>query len=69
VGACDHAGCGALSGETSADREAAAERLGDRHHIGRDPLPFMGEELAGPAHPALHLVVNEEQAELVGDFT
>ncbi len=28
----------------------------------------MGEELAGPAHPGLHLVINEEQAELVGNL-
>ena len=68
MGAGDHARRGALGGEAGADREAAAERLGDRHDIGRDVLPFVSEELAGPPHPALHLVVNEEQAELVGNL-
>src|SRR5262249_59509046 len=29
----------------------------------------VSRELAGPAHPALPLVVNEEQAELVGNLT
>ena len=67
MGARDHAGRGALGSKAGADREAAAERLGDGHDVGRDTLPFMGEELAGPPHPALHLVIDEQQAELVGD--
>ena len=68
MGARDHALRGALGRKAGADREAAAERLGDRHDVGRDAVPFMSEELAGPAHAALHLVIDEEQAELVGDL-
>src|SRR6516225_5932407 len=68
MGAGDHAGRGALGGEAGADRKAAAERLGDRHNIRRNILPFMGEELAGPPHPALHLVIDEKEAEFVADL-
>ena len=67
VGAGDHADRGALGREAGADRKAAAQRLGDRHDVGRDPGPFIGEQPAGPPHAALHLVEDQQQAELVGD--
>ena len=34
---------------------------------GGDPVPFMREQLAGAAHAALHLVIDEQQPELVAD--
>src|SRR2546430_15939 len=52
---------------TGADREAIPQRLGHRHHIGWNPGPFMGEQFAGAAHAALHLVIDQEQPELVAD--
>ena len=55
-----------LGGQAGADREAAAERLGRGQDIGGDAGPLMGEQLAGAAHAALHLVEHEDQAELVG---
>ena len=67
MGARHHADRGALGRKARANREAVAERLGDGHDIGRNVLPFMGEQFAGAPHPALHLVIDEQQAELVGD--
>ena len=69
VGPGGHADRGALGDEASADREAAAQRLGGGEHVRRHPFPFMGEELAGAAHAALHLVIDQHQAELVADRT
>ena len=46
-------------------REAAGDAFGGGHDIRLDARPFMGEQLAGPAHAALHLVQAEEQAILV----
>ena len=51
-----------------AHREAAADALGDRHDVGRDARPFIGEELAGAADAALHFVEDQEQAVLVAEF-
>src|SRR5579864_5296162 len=62
-----HAGSSALGRQAGAHREAAAERLRRREYIGRHTLPLMSKELAGPPHPALHLVINEDEAELVAD--
>src|SRR2546423_1598413 len=50
-----------------ADRKPAPQALRDRHNVGRDPGPFMREQFAGAAHPALHLVIDEDQPVLVAD--
>ena len=52
-----------------APRRAGSPRraLGDHHDVGRDPGPFVGEEPAGPAHAALHLVEDQERAGLVAE--
>src|SRR6202030_2570098 len=67
VGPGDHPDRGALGCKTSADREAVPERLRDRHDVRRNALPFMCEELPGAPHTALNLVIDEHQAELVGN--
>ena len=51
--------------EARAQREAAADALGGRHDVGRDAGPFVREQLAGAAHAGLHLVEEQQQAELV----
>ena len=56
-----HALRGILGGKAGAHREAAANALGDRHDVGCDARPFMGEELAGAADAALDLVENQQQ--------
>src|SRR5258708_1176658 len=62
-----HALGGGFRRRAGADREAVPETLGDRHDVGRDAGPFMGEQLAGAAHAALHFVEDEQKTELVGD--
>ena len=57
-----------LGGETGADRKAAAERLGDRHDVGRHAGMLIGEQLAGAAHAALHFVEDQQQAVLVAEL-
>ena len=54
-----------LGGEQAAEREAAADALGDRHDVGRDAGPLMREQLAGAADAGLHLVEDQQQAVLV----
>ena len=51
-----------------ADREAAAERLGQRHDVGRHAEALVGEEIAGAAHAGLHLVEDQQQAVLVAEL-
>ena len=68
MGASHHALRGPLGRQARTDRKAAAERLGDRHDVGRNPFPFVCKQLAGAAHPCLHLVIDEEQIELVGNL-
>src|SRR5215470_12546598 len=68
MGAGYHADRGAFGGKTGADREAVSKRFGDRHDIGWSILPFVREQLAGAPHPALYFVIDEQQAELVGDL-
>src|SRR5579883_1985072 len=58
IGCCEH----------STNRKSAAERLGKRHHIGRDAEALVGKQLAGAAHAGLHLVEGEQKAVLVAEF-
>ena len=53
--------------ETRAEREAAADALGDGHDVGRDAAVLVGEELAGATDAGLHLVEDQQQAVLVAD--
>ena len=55
-------------GKAGADREAAAERLGERHDVGRDAGALIGEQLAGAADAGLHLVEDQQQAVLVAEL-
>ena len=54
--------------EAGAERKAAAEPLGQRHDVGRDAGPLVGEQLAGAAHAGLHLVEDQQQAVLVAEL-
>ena len=54
--------------QAGADRETAAERLGQRHDVGRDAGALVGEQVAGAAHAGLHLVEDQQQAVLVAKF-
>ncbi len=59
---------GGAEADAGADREAAAEALGDGDDVGarrRDGV--VGEPRAGAAHAGLHLVEPEQRAVLVGD--
>src|ERR1700745_616534 len=58
IGGCEH----------RADRETAAERFGERHHVGRDAEALIGKQLAGAAHAGLHLVKGKQQAMLVAEL-
>ena len=64
-----HAGARRRAGDAGADREAAAEGLGQGHdvrlHAGR---PFPGEQLAGAAETALDLVEDQQRAGLVAEL-
>src|SRR5665213_414401 len=56
VRAGDH-GFGDLAlGKAGAERETAADALGDRHDVGCNAAPLMREEFAGAPVAALHLV-------------
>jgi hypothetical protein len=53
-------------GQHRADRHVpAAQGLGHGHDVRHDLLVLVGEELAGAAEPALHLVADEQRAVLV----
>ena len=67
MGAGGHADGGGLSGEAGADREAATERLGHRHDIGRHTLALVREQAARTADAGLHLVEKEEQPVGIGE--
>ena len=58
----DHARSRPFGGQHRPQREAAANALGDHHDVGGDPGPFMGKQLAGAAHAALHLVQDHQRA-------
>ena len=52
-------------GQHRAAGDAAAERLGQRHHVGRDAKMLIGKPLAGPSAAGLHFVKNQQQLVLV----
>ena len=60
-----HAFRGLVGRKHGADRKTAAQRLGERHDVGRDAGTLIGEQLAGPPHAALHLVEDQQKAVLV----
>ena len=62
-----HALGGLGGGEAGADRKAAAERLGERHDVGRHAGALIGEQLAGAPDAGLHLVEHQQQAVLVAE--
>ncbi|MCY1486270.1 hypothetical protein D9M68_199090 [compost metagenome] len=62
-----HAGCRLFRRQASAEREAAADALGNGHDIRADARPLMGEKLAGAADAGLNLVEDQEQAEFVAE--
>ena len=51
--------------DARADRQAAAEALGERHHVGGDALGLVGEPRAGAADARLDLVEHEQRARVV----
>ena len=58
-------GRGARGGEAGADREAAAQALGDGGDVRAHARLLAGEQRAGAAHAGLDLVEHQEQAVLV----
>ena len=63
----DHDRAHLLGREDRAQGKAAADALGDHHHVGAHARPFMGEEPARAPHPALHLVEDHEDPRLVAE--
>ncbi len=55
-------------GGDGADRQAAAERLGQRHEVGHDAGQVHREHGAEPAEPGLGLVQDEQHAALAGQL-
>ena len=54
-----------LAARDRADRHAAAEALGERHHVGRDVVVLVTEPRAGAADAGLHLVEDQDRAGVV----
>ena len=61
----DERGAGLAEPDAGADRQPAAEALGERHHVGRDALGLVGEPRAGPADAGLDLVEHQQGARVV----
>ena len=59
---------GVADREARADRQAAAESLGQRDDVGGDAVVLVGEEGAGAADAGLHLVEHQQRAVLGGDL-
>ena len=55
------------AGEDGAERQAAAERLGQRDDVGDDAALLEGEERSGAPEAALDLVEDQDRAGAVGD--
>src|SRR5262249_31604024 len=62
-----HAFGGFRCRKARAQRITAADSLRNRHDVGRDAEPVIGEELSGAADAALDLVEDQEQAALVAE--
>jgi len=60
--------CGRTKGNDCTDRDAAAEPLRQRHDVGHDAVPGVGEPLPGAADAGLHLVDDEQGAVRAGDL-
>ena len=54
--------------EARADRQPAAEPLGQGDHVGGDAVVLVGEKRSGAAHSGLHLVEHQQRAVLGGDL-
>ena len=54
-----------LAARDRADRDAAAEALRERHHVGRDVVVLVAEPPAGAADAGLHLVEDQDRAGVV----
>ena len=65
VGARGHGGSSGGGGEAGADREPAAQTLGDGRDVGTHAGLFAGEQRPRAAHAGLDLVEDQEQAMLV----
>ena len=63
-----HTGRGFGRRQTSPDRKAAAERLGQRHDVGFDADALMGEQATRAAHARLDLVEDEQNAFVVAQL-
>ena len=58
---------GAWRGEDGADRQPAAESLGDGHTSGAAAVVLVRPPATGAAHPGLHLVEDEQHVALVAE--
>src|SRR5579862_6026631 len=65
VVAGDERGARLAEPDARADRQPAAEALGEGHHIGGDTLGLMGEPRARPADAGLDLIEHEQRARVV----
>ena len=68
VGAGGHALGRFRRRQAGADRKAAAERLGQRHDVGRDAGVLIGEQVAGAADAGLDLVEDQQQPVVVAQL-
>ena len=57
--------CPLAEADAGADRQAAAEALGEREDVGEDALGLVGEPRAGAADAALDLVEHQQRARRV----
>ena len=64
---CSNAG-GVADADDGADRQAAAEPLGQRDHVRHDAGPGVREPASGAADTGLHLVDHQQRAVLGGDL-